>query len=396
MINASYATRFRDVSRAVRTGISNGEYPYGQPLASAQRNTALLPGGEPVIMLTSNNYLGLSVDADVVAAAQRTVQDYGLSTCGARLHNGTTVLHREFEQQLAQWLGFEDCVLFSSGFLANVAPLSALGGPGVVFITDQLDHQSITDGCQQSGADLRIFPHNDMLKLEYILRRTQDHACRLVVVDGVYSMDGDLAPLHEIDELCRRYDALLMVDDAHGIGVFGDTGRGSCEHFGIQPDILMGTLSKSFGSSGGFITASQEVCDYIRHAAHGYIFNASPPPVLIGGALAALDAIRTRPELRRRLWANTIAFRQGLLDEGFAIESGSSPIVPIPVGDDALAMQMTHDLRARGVFLSVAAFPAVPQGASRFRATVTALLEESDIERAITVISATAREKGIL
>ncbi len=269
MINASYATRFRDVSRAVRTGISNGEYPYGQPLASAQRNTALLPGGEPVIMLTSNNYLGLSVDADIVAAAQRTVQDYGLSTCGARLHNGTTVLHREFEQQLAQWLGFEDCVLFSSGFLANVAPLSALGGPGVVFITDQLDHQSITDGCQQSGADLRIFPHNDMLKLEYILRRTQDHACRLVVVDGVYSMDGDLAPLHEIDELCRRYDALLMVDDAHGIGVFGDTGRGSCEHFGIQPDILMGTLSKSFGSSGGFITASQEVCDYIRHAAHG-------------------------------------------------------------------------------------------------------------------------------
>ena len=396
MINASYAHRFHEVSAAVRAGIAGGTYPYGQPVASAQRNTADLPTGDPVIMLTSNNYLGLSVDAEVLAAAQRVLQHYGLSTCGARLHNGTTVIHREFEQELARWLGFEDAVLFSSGFLANVAPLSALGGPGVVFIADQLDHQSIADGCAQSGAELRIFPHNDLVKLEYILRRSQDYACRLVVVDGVDSMDGDLAPLDEIAGLCERYDALLMVDDAHGLGVFGETGRGSCEHFGVTPDILMGTLSKSFGSSGGFIAANHEVCDYIRHAAHGYLFNASPPPVLIGGARAALQAIQTRPELRQRLWANTIAFRQGLIDEGFVIESGSAPIVPIPVGDDDLAMQMTRLMRERGVFLSVAAFPAVPRGKNRFRATVTAILEDRDLDRALSVIGTIAREKGII
>ncbi|MDO4718399.1 MAG: aminotransferase class I/II-fold pyridoxal phosphate-dependent enzyme [Propionibacteriaceae bacterium] len=396
MINTNYANRFHEVSIAVREGMASGNYPYGQAFASAQRNTASLPTGDPVIMLTSNNYLGLSVDAEVLAAAQRVLQQYGLSTCGARLHNGTTLLHREFEQELAGWLGFDDAVLFSSGFLANVAPLSALGGPGVVYIADQLNHQSIADGCAQSGADLRIFPHNDLIKLEYILRRSQKYESRLVVVDGVYSMDGDLAPLADIQELCQHYDALLMVDDAHGIGVFGETGRGSCEHFGLKPDILMGTLSKSFGSSGGFIAANRELCDYVRHSAHGYIFNASPPPVLIGGALAALQAIRTRPELRQRLWANTIAFRQGLIDQGFAIESGVAPIVPIPVGDDQLAMQMTRQMRDRGVFLSVAAFPAVPRGKSRFRATVTAILEDRDLDHAISVISTTAREKGII
>ena len=396
MIGTNYAHRFHEVSAVVREGMANGEYPYGQALAGAQRNIADLPNGDSVIMLTSNNYLGLSVNTEVLAEAQRVLQQYGLSTCGARLHNGTTLLHREFEQELAEWLGFDDAVLFSSGFLTNVATLSALGGPGAVYIADQLDHQSIADGCAQSGADLRIFPHNDLDKLEYILRRSQGHEYRLVVIDGVYSMDGDLAPLAEIRELCQRHDALLMVDDAHGIGVFGETGRGSCEHFNIKPDILMGTLSKSFGSSGGFIAADREVCDYVRHTAHGYIFNASPPPVLIGGALAALRIIRTRPELRQRLWANTIAFRQGLIDQGFAIESGVSPIVPIPVGDDRLAMQMTHRMRDRGVFLSVAAFPAVPKGRSRFRATVTTILEDEDIDRAISVMSTIAREKGII
>ena len=396
MINTTYAHRFHEVSTAVRGGMQDGSYPYGQAFASAQHNTGTLPNEDPVTMLTSNDHPGLSIDTEVLTAAQRVLQQYGLSTCGARLHNGTTLLHREFEQELAEWLGFDDAVLFSSGFLANVVPLSAPGGPGVVHIADQLDHQSITTGCAQSGADLRVFPHNDPTKLEYILQRSEKYDCRLVVVDGVYSMDGDLAPLTDIQQLCKQYDAMLMVDDAHGIGVFGETGRGSCEHFGLKPDILMGTLSKSFGSSGGFIAANREVCDYIRHAAHGYIFNASPPPVLIGGALAALHAIRSRPELRQRLWANTITFRQGLIDQGFAIESGISPIVPIPVGNDQLAMHMTRQMRDRGVFLSVAAFPAVPKGKSRFRATVTAVLEDDDLDHAISVISTTAREKGII
>ncbi|MDO5092430.1 MAG: pyridoxal phosphate-dependent aminotransferase family protein [Propionibacteriaceae bacterium] len=396
MINASYASRFREISTVVRQGMAEGTYPYGQVLASAQRNTSKLAMGETVVMLTSNNYLGLSVDEEVIAAAQRVLQQYGLSTCGARLHNGTTLLHREFEEELAAWLGFDDVVLFSSGFLANVAPLSALGGPRTVYIVDQFDHQSIADGCAQSGAELRIFPHNDLAKLEQILQRNKKYECRLVVVDGVYSMDGDLAPLEEIQDLCQRYEALLMVDDAHGIGVFGETGRGSCEHFGIKPDILMGTLSKSFGASGGFVAASLEICDYIRHAAHGYIFNASLPPVLVGGASAALRAIRERPELRERLWSNTIAFRQSLIDQGFAIESGVSPIIPIPIGDDDLAMQMTQEARDRGIFLSVAAFPAVPKGKSRFRTTVTALLDKNDIDRSISVISDIAREKGVI
>ena len=193
MVNTTYAHHFHEVSTAVRGGMQDGSYPYGQAFASAQHKTGTLPNEDPVIMLTSNDHPGLSIDTEVLTAAQRVLQ-YGLSTCDARLHNGTALLHREFEQKLAEWLGFDDAVLFSSGFLANVVPLSAPGGPGVVHIADQLDHQSITTGCAQSGADLRVFPHNDPTKLEYILQRSQKYDCQLVVVDGAYFIDSDLAP----------------------------------------------------------------------------------------------------------------------------------------------------------------------------------------------------------
>jgi glycine C-acetyltransferase len=300
------------------------------------------------------------------------------------------------EGALADWLGYDETILFSSGFLANVGPLSVLGGPGAVLIVDQFDHQSIMDGCAQARAELRIFAHNDLAKLEYILQQTQDKDSRLVVVDGVYSMDGDMAPLDVIDRLCRQYDALLMVDDAHGIGVVGETGRGVCEHFDVHPDILMGTLSKSMGSAGGFVCTTPEIADYIRHTSHAYIFNASQPPVLIGGALAALHIIRTEPAIRTRLWKNTISFRQGLMDHGFHLTSGVTPIVPIPIGDDLVAMRMAKELRDEGVFLSVASFPAVPKGKSRFRATVTAALGASDIERAIAAICQSASKHDII
>jgi glycine C-acetyltransferase len=396
MITNKYSARFHEVSDPVREGMAAGLYPYSPVLAAAQRNTSRLDDGQSVIMLTSNNYLGLSCDPRVIEASKSGLDEFGLSTCGARLHNGTTTLHRQLEQAISDWLGYDETIVFSSGFLANVGPLSVLGGPGAVYITDQFDHQSIMDGCGQSGAELRIFSHNDMAKLEYVLQRTQDREYRLVVVDGVYSMDGDMAPLDEIDRLCNEYDALLMVDEAHGLGVVGENGRGACEHFDVHPDILMGTLSKSFGSAGGFVSTSRPIADFIRHMSHAYVFNASPAPALMGGALAALKIMQSEPQLRQRLWRNTIRFRQGLIETGFHIDSGVTPIVPIPVGDDQLAMKMTQELKGEGVFLSVAAFPAVPQGKSRFRTTITAVLENEDIDRAVETITRVATRHNII
>lgn len=385
MINESYAALFAETSTHVREGMASGLYPFGQALASPQASRARLDGRD-VVMLTSNNYLGLATDPRVIEAVKAGLDEFGASTCGARLHNGTTVAHTEFEAQVADWLGYDDAVLFSSGFMANAGTLSALGGPGSVFIRDQLTHASLNDGCALSGAEQRIFTHNDMAKLERILATSQEFDRRLVVVDSVYSMDGDLAPLDVIDDLCTRYDALLMVDEAHGFGVVGETGRGLCEHFGVQPDIYMSTLSKALGSAGGFVATGRALADHLRHQAHAYVFNASAPPATIRGAQRAFELMRSEPERRERLFLSTIAFRQGLLDAGFAISSGVTPIVPIPVGDEITAMGMARQLKDDGVLLSLAMFPAVPRGQARFRTTITAALTDPDLEHALDSI----------
>ena len=386
MLGQAEAAQLREMSDAIRASMASGDYPFDAVLADAHGKTARLADGRPVVLLSSNNYLGLSLDPRVIAAAHRSLDDFGLSTCGARFQNGTTTEHCRLEEELAAWLGYDGAIVFNSGYQANVGALQAVGGPGTVFIVDQLDHESIVEGVVQGGGVKRIFGHNDLAKLEYILQQTQTFDRRIVVVEGVYSMDGDVAPLDRIDQLCRQYQAWLMVDDAHGIGVMGESGRGSCERHGVVPDVLMGTLSKAFGAVGGFLVGSRPVIDFIRHNARAFIFNAAPPPLLMSGAVAALRIIQTEPQLRERLWRNTVRFRQGLLDLGLDTGVSVTPIVPVRVGSERAALGIAQDIRDEGFFLSSAVFPAVPKGQSRLRTTVTALLTEDDIDRATAAI----------
>lgn len=394
MPDLAFKEAFDLVSSRVQSGIASGYYGFGAEFESAQSSRAVL-GERNVVMLTSNNYLGLADHPAVLEASARALRSYGLGTCGARLHNGTTVLHRDLEKKLAAWLGYEDVVMFSSGYLANLGTISALVDTDTTVIIDQLNHMSIIDGCKLAEGQLRIFTHNDMEKLEYALARAKT-AKKLIVVDGVYSMEGEIAPLVEISRLAEQYGAMLMVDEAHALGVVGDQGRGAASHCGIRPDIVMGALSKSFAGSGGFVATSQAAADYLRHSAHSYIFNASATPAVVAGVDAALDIMIAEPWRIEKLWSNTIRFRAGLMNAGFNVLDSVTPIVPIYIGEDMAAMKMAADLLTEDVYISAAIFPSVPQGKSRFRATITAALEQADIDYALDVLIRAGERHGVI
>ena len=370
-------------------------YCFEPAFESAQGATSLY-GGREVIMLTSNNYLGLADHPEIKQAMKAAIDRFGSGTCGARLHNGTTVLHKQLEERLAEFLGTESTLIFNAGFLANLGTLSALANDGTVLITDQLNHMSIVDGCNLAEGKVRIFSHNDMSKLRYILERCGENEKKLIVVDGVFSMEGDFAPLDQITRLAEEFDALVMVDEAHGLGVLGATGRGTAEHFGVAVDITMGTFSKSLAGVGGFIAASRDLCEYVRHTSHAYIFNASIPPATVAGVTKALELMQRESWRREKLWRNTVRFRSGLIRMGFEVAGSVTPIVPIFVGDDLKTMTMSRELLRDGVYIASAIFPAVPRNASRFRATITASLEEHHIDRALEIIESAARRHGLI
>jgi 8-amino-7-oxononanoate synthase len=358
--------------------------------------------GREVVMLGSNNYLGLTGDERVRQGARDALDRYGTGLTGSRFLNGTTPLHVELERELADWMRTDDVIVFTTGHQANVGSIGTILGPADTVICDSADHASILDGVRLSGAKLRPFRHNQMPKLERMLERaTGDGGGVLVIVDGVFSMEGDLADLPHIAELCERYGARLMVDEAHAVGVLGERGAGASELLGVEDrvDLRMGTFSKSLASCGGFIAGSAEVIDYLRISSRPFIFTASAVPAAVGAALAALRVIRTDgPELMERLLRNADHLRQGFRDLGLqVIEPGtlpdgspaSSPVVPVVVGEDWQAVLLWKALFDAGVYTNVAIHPAVPPGAALLRTSLMATHEPEHLDRALEIIDRT-------
>jgi 8-amino-7-oxononanoate synthase len=354
--------------------------------------------GKPTIMLGSNNYLGLTGDERVKAAARDALERYGTGLTGSRFLNGTTPLHLELERELGEWMGAEDVLVFTTGHQANVGCLGTILGPGDTVICDSADHASILDGVRVSGAKLRPFRHNQMEKLERMLERAAgDGGGVLVVVDGVFSMEGDVCDLPAIVELCERHGARLMVDEAHAVGVLGSRGAGTCELFGLEDrvDLRMGTFSKSLASCGGFIAGPADVVDYLRIASRPFIFTASAVPAAVGAALGALRVIRSEgPQLMARLLENAAHLRRGFNDLGLqVVEPGrlsdgtavTTPVVPVRVGEDWQAVLLWKALFDAGVYTNVAIHPAVPPGEALLRTSLMATHEPEQLDRALGI-----------
>ncbi len=362
--------------------------------------------GAQRIMLGSNNYLGLTGDERVMQGAHDALHRYGTGLTGSRLLNGTIPLHLDLEREIAEWMNTEDAIVFTTGHQANVGTLGTILAPGDTVIADSGDHASILDGCLLSRAKLRPFRHNRLEKLEKMLDRAQgDGGGVLVVVDGVFSMEGDIAPLHEICDLCERYGARLMVDEAHGAGVLGARGAGTAELLGVENrvDLRMGTFSKSLASCGGFVAGSHEVIEYLRLYSRAFLFTASAVPAALGAALSALRVVRSPegPPLLARVLENATRLRDGLHELGFAVvapqtlpDGGSivTPIVPVLVGDDWQAALLWKALYDGGVFVNTALHPAVPPGGALLRTSVMATHDDAVLTRALDVFARVKRD----
>jgi 8-amino-7-oxononanoate synthase len=370
--------------------------PYFRTLQSPAAPVVEMEGAER-IMLGSNNYLGLTADPRVIQGARDALERYGTGLTGSRLLNGTLDLHLELEQEIADWMGTEEAIVFTTGHQANVGTLGTILAPGDTVIADSADHASILDGCLLSRAKLRPFRHNRLDKLERMLERgAEDGGGVLVVVDGVFSMEGDVAPLPQILELCRRHGARLMVDEAHAAGVLGARGAGTAELFGVEDgvDLRMGTFSKSLASCGGFIAGSHEVIDFLRITSRAFLFTAAAVPAAVGAALAALRIIRSDdgPPLFAQVLENAEYLNRGLHELGFKVvepqplPDGSTvvtPIVPVVVGDDWKAVLLWRALYDSGVFVNVALHPAVPPAGALLRTSVMATHDRPTLDLAL-------------
>lgn len=374
-----------------------GVYPYYRTLTTAQEPRVRHQGRE-LVMLGSNNYLGLTNHPDVKAAAAAALARYGTGCAGSRLLNGTLDIHVQLEQRLAEFLGRSAVLIFSTGFQVNLGVLSCLLDRSDVAFLDKLDHASIIDGCRLAFGRSYKYRHNDMEDLEKKLRTVSEEKGKLIVVDGVFSMEGDLAALPEIVELKRRYRARLMVDDAHGIGVFGEHGRGTPEHFDVESevDLVMGTFSKSLAAIGGFIAGDGLVIEHIKHNARAAIFSAAPPPPCVAAAMKALEIIEREPERRKRLWENTNYMKREFDGLGFDTCGSASPVIPLAIGDDMDAYQMTVKLQEAGVFANPVVSPAVPHGQAMIRTSYMASHNREHLDFALEAFARIGRELGVI
>jgi 8-amino-7-oxononanoate synthase len=374
-----------------------GVYSFFRVVESAQDPEVTI-GGRRLIMLGSNNYLGLTNDPRVKEAAIEAVRRYGSGCAGSRFLNGTLDLHVRLEDRLADFMRQEAAVTFATGFQVNLGVISCLVGKGDTVYLDKQDHACIIDGARLSFGDVRKFRHNDPSDLKRQMRQDTGAKGRFIVVDGVFSMEGDVAPLPEILAAAREFGAGLMVDDAHGIGVLGPTGRGTSEHFGLEDDVdlIMGTFSKSMASVGGFIAGDAVVIDYIKHRARTMIFSAAPPPASVAAALATLDIMEREPERRARLWRNTRFFLEGLKSLGLDTGDSQTPVVPIVVGEDAAALAMVQRLHEAGVFVNCVLSPATPPGRALIRTSLMATHTTEQLSRALEAIERVARQVGLV
>ena len=387
----------QDVAERMRAAITANAYCYFREVESAQEPEVVV-GGRRLVMLGSNNYLGLTNHPKVKEAAIAAVHRYGTGCAGSRLLNGTLSLHEELEDKLARFMRKPAAVTFSTGFQVNLGVISCLLDRGDVVYLDKQDHASIIDGARLSFAKTRKFAHNDETDLRRLMAAERGARGRLVVVDGVFSMEGDIAPLPDIIEITREFGAAVMVDDAHGLGVLGRHGRGTAEHFDRESDVdlIMGTFSKSLASIGGFVAGEREVIDHIRHTARSLIFSAAPAPASAAAAAAAVEIVETEPERREQLWRNTRFLMDGFSSLGFFTGNSQTPIIPIIVGDDDRAFAMTRRLEEQGVFVNPVVSPATPPGRALLRTSCMATHTEAQLSRALEACAKVGREFGVI
>lgn len=367
--------------------IESGIYPYFKALESEQAPEVMIEG-KKFIMFGSNNYLGLANDPRMKQAAIDAVKKFGTGVAGSRFLNGNTVLHMELERKLAAFKQREAALVYATGYQMNLGVVSALVGKGDFAIVDKLDHASILDGCRLSHGEIRRFKHNNMADLEKVLKDIGPNHGKLVIVDGVFSMEGDVAPVPEISKICRKYGARLMVDDAHATGVMGKRGRGTCEHFGLDHkdvDLVVGTCSKSFASVGGFAVGDENIIHYIQHVSRSMIFSAALPPASVAAISKAIDIIEEEPQRIKKLWDNSAYLMKNFKRMGLNTGETQTPIIPVVIGDNEKTFMLWRMLFDNGLFTNPVVSPAVPPKRSLLRVVVTATHTREQLDRALNI-----------
>lgn len=384
---------FKDAKKAMALGL----YPFFRAIESEQ-DTVVQIDGNPMLMLGSNSYLGLTNDPRVKEAAERAVKRYGTGCAGSRFLNGTLSIHNELEERLARLVGKEEALVLSAGFMVNFGVISALVHREDAVLTDQLNHASIVDGVRMSHGHRVKFQHNDMGDLESKIGRLNGRAGKLIVVDGVFSMDGDIANLPEITRLAKTHDAMVMVDEAHSIGVMGPGGAGASAHFGVtdRVHLIMGTFSKSLAAVGGFIASDKETIHYLKHHCRPLIFSASPPPAVVGAVMTVLDIMETEPERIERLWENTRRMQDGLIAMGFDIGNSETPIIPVFVGDMFKTLRFGQKLHKNGVFVNPVVAPGVPPDKGIIRVSLMATHTNEQIDQALDAFHTIGRKMSLI
>ncbi len=371
-----------------------GIYPYFKELESEQAPEVSIEGRR-FIMFGSNNYLGLANDPRMKKAAAEAVEKYGTGVAGSRFLNGNTVMHAALERKLAAFKGREAALIYATGYQMNLGVVSALVGKGDVAVVDKLDHASILDGCKLSNGEVRRFRHNSPADLDRVLADIGPKPGKLVIVDGVFSMEGDICPVPEIVRVAKKHGARVIVDDAHATGVLGKGGRGTCEHFGLghgEVDLVVGTCSKSFASVGGFVAGDERVINYIQHLSRSMIFSAALPPASVASISQAIDIIEAEPERIKRLWDNSDYLLKRFKELGFNTGETQTPIIPIIIGDDTLTFSMWKALYEAGLFTTPVVSPAVPPKRSLLRVVVSATHTREHLDRALNILEDCARK----
>lgn len=374
-----------------------GVYPYFRPISSEQ-NTEVMMEGKKVLMFGSNSYMGLTNHPKVIEAAVNATKKYGTGMAGSPFLNGTLDIHKELEAKIADFVGKEDAIIYSTGFGVNLGVVSTLTGKGDYIILDEQDHASIIEGRRLSFSTPLKYRHNDMASLEAQLKKCDPEKIKLIVTDTVFSMEGDVANLKEIVRLAKEYNASVMADEAHGIGVFGEGGRGVCNHFGVTEDVdlIMGTFSKSFASLGGFIATDKEITNFLRHHSRSYIFTASITPASTAAASAALDIMIAEPERQQHLWEITNYALENFRAMGCEIGHTSTPIIPLFIRDDYKTFGVTHDLLEEGVFVNPVVSPAVAPQDTLIRYSLMATHTKEQVTRSLEAINKVFKKYGII
>lgn len=355
--------------------------------------------GREVINLSSNNYLGLTTHPKLKQSALEALEKFGVGSGAVRTIAGTMTIHMALEEKIARFKRVEASVVFQSGFTANAGTVQAILGRDDVIISDELNHASIIDGCRLSRAEIKVYPHKDLEACEKILKEIQNRNCRkLLITDGVFSMDGDITPLPALVELAAKYACVMMVDDAHASGVLGRNGRGTVDHFNLhgRVDIQVGTLSKAIGALGGYVCSTRDTIEYLYHRARPFLFSTSHPPSVAATCLAAFEVLEEEPQLIEKLWGNTKFFKEGLKKLGFNTGLSETPITPVIVGDAALAHEFSRELFQAGVFAQGIGYPTVPVGKARIRTIVTATHTQEALSRALVILENAGKKLRII